>query len=169
MRKADYIKYFAGIFFFFMFLLDGQITRFLEKWTQDVYIASAHLCLLALLCGAKYLPKGYMITTAVIIGILYDLYYIGVIGIFAVGLPLMVWLMYLLSATLYQNVFTMFFGMIILTTSLELVTLGIQLLFKLTTVNSSFFVTRFLGPTLLLNIGLFILFVYPFDKLFNYE
>ena len=42
--------------------------------------------------------------------------------------------------------------MIIFVTGLEMVTLGIQLLFKIATVNTSIFVSRFLAPTLLLNI-----------------
>ena len=40
-----------------MMLLDGQLTRLLERWTQDNYIASAHLLLIAFLCSARYLPK----------------------------------------------------------------------------------------------------------------
>lgn len=162
MKKNTYLKYFAGAFFFLMMLLDGQLTRLLERWTQDNYIASAHLLLIAFLCGARYLPKNYLIITALIIGCLYDLYYIGIIGIYAVAFPMIVWIMYILNKTLYQNIFTMFFGMIIFVTGLEMVTLGIQLLFKIATVNTSFFVSRFLAPTLLLNIILFVILVIPF-------
>ncbi|MBF0012367.1 rod shape-determining protein MreD [Enterococcus casseliflavus] len=169
MKKHDYIKYLAAGVFFLMMLADGQLTRFLEKWTQDNYIASAHLLLIALLCGAKYLPKNFLITTALVIGCLYDVYYVGVIGIYTVAFPLIVWIMYILKNTLYQNVFTMFFGMIIFVTSLEVVTLGVQLLFKIALVSTSFFVSRFLAPTLLLNIILFILLVVPFMKLFKDE
>ena len=50
-----------------------------------------------------------------------------------------------------------------------MVTLGIQLLFKIATVNTSFFVSRFLAPTLLLNIILFVILVIPFMKLFKEE
>ncbi|EEV34101.1 rod shape-determining protein MreD [Enterococcus gallinarum] len=169
MKKNTYLKYFAGAFFFLMMLLDGQLTRLLERWTQDNYIASAHLLLIAFLCGARYLPKNYLIIIALIIGCLYDLYYIGIIGIYAVAFPMIVWIMYILNKTLYQNIFTMFFGMIIFVTGLEMVTLGIQLLFKIATVNTSFFVSRFLAPTLLLNIILFVILVIPFMKLFKEE
>ncbi|MBO6325723.1 rod shape-determining protein MreD [Enterococcus gallinarum] len=169
MKKNTYLKYFAGAFFFLMMLLDGQLTRLLERWTQDNYIASAHLLLIAFLCSARYLPKNYLIITALIIGCLYDLYYIGIIGIYAVAFPMIVWIMYILNKTLYQNIFTMFFGMIIFVTGLEMVTLGIQLLFKIATVNTSFFVSRFLAPTLLLNIILFVILFIPFMKLFKEE
>ena len=75
-------------------------------------------------------------------------------------------MMYLLSGVLYRNVFTMFFGTVILVTAYELLTVSIQLLFNLTTVSWNFFIARFLGPTLLLNLLLFVIFVFPFKKLF---
>ena len=66
-KKNTYLKYFAGAFFFLMMLLDGQLTRLLERWTQDNYIASAHLLLIAFLCSARYLClKNYLIITALI-------------------------------------------------------------------------------------------------------
>ncbi|HCE11591.1 MULTISPECIES: rod shape-determining protein MreD [unclassified Enterococcus] len=169
MKKHDYIKYISALFLFVMMLVDGQLTRLLEKWTQDNYIASAHVLLIALLCGARYLPRNFLIPTALVIGCLYDLYYIGLIGIYTVAFPLIVWIMYLLDKTIYQNIFTMFFGMIIFVTSLEIVTLSIQLLFKIASVNTSFFVSRFLAPTLLLNMILFFILVIPFMKLFKEE
>ncbi|WP_430610502.1 rod shape-determining protein MreD [Enterococcus sp. DIV0876] len=169
MKKHDYIKYMSAIFLFLMMLIDGQLTRLLEKWTQDNYIASAHVLLIALLCAARYLPKNFLIPTALVIGCLYDLYYIGLIGVYTVAFPLIVWVMYMLDKTIYQNIFTMFFGMIIFVTSLEIVTLGIQLLFKIASVNTSFFVSRFLAPTLLLNMILFFILVIPFMKLFKDE
>lgn len=169
MKKASYAKYYAIPFFFLMMLLDGHITLWIESWLKNQYTANAQLLLLAMLCGARYLPKNFMLLTAIVFGCLYDLYYIGVIGIYAVGIPLMVWLMYILANTLYQNFLTLLFGMIIFLTSLELVTWGIQLLFNLATVDSSFFITRFLGPTLLINIVLFLIFSIPFQKLFKYE
>ncbi|KAF1304486.1 MULTISPECIES: rod shape-determining protein MreD [Enterococcus] len=168
MRK-EYVKYYAVPFFFFMMLLDGQATRLLEIWTKDVYMAKFHFLILALMCGCRVLSKRFMLITALILGILYDFYYIGVLGIYAVALPILVWLMFTMAKTLYRNLFTMFFGLIIFVTGYELATLGIQLLFKLTSVNGMFFVTRFLGPTLLINMILFVLCIYPFKKLFAVE
>ncbi len=168
-EKKYVFKVLCRSIFFLDDVVRWTINPFTERWTQDNYIASAHLLLIAFLCSARYLPKNYLIITALIIGCLYDLYYIGIIGIYAVAFPMIVWIMYILNKTLYQNIFTMFFGMIIFVTGLEMVTLGIQLLFKIATVNTSFFVSRFLAPTLLLNIILFVILVIPFMKLFKEE
>ena len=108
--------------------------------------------------------ENFLITTALVIGCLYDVYYVGVIGIYTVALIVdhVYFAKYALSKCIYHV-----FGMIIFVTSLEVVTLGVQLLFKIASVSTSFFVSRFLAPTLLLNIILFILLVVPFMKLFK--
>lgn len=169
MIKREKIQLFTGFFCFIVMLLDAHFTRALTDWGQGTYIWNTHLLLLLFLFGAATMSKRYMITTALIIGSIFDLYYIGVLGIYAVALPLVVWLMYVLSETLYQNLFTYFFGMIILVTGFELITMGIQLFFDLTVVNPIFFVTRLLGPTLFVNIMLFFLLYYPLKKLFANE
>lgn len=169
MVKKDTVKYYAAPTFFILMLLDGQFTRLLENWSRNYYIANAHLLLLGLMCGCMVLSKRYMLITSVVLGMLFDMYYVGVLGIYMVALPLSVWLMYALADTLYRNVFTMFFGMIIFVTLFELVTLSIQMLFKLADVSDMFFISRFLGPTLLINMLLFIIFIFPFKKLFVIE
>ena len=114
-------------------------------------------------------PKRYLLITTVVLGAIFDTYYIGVIGIYAVALPLMVFIMYSMSSYIHFNIFTEFFSMIIFVTGYELFTLAVQLIFKLVSVNNTYFITRYLGPTLLLTMILFAVFVFPFKKLFSDE
>ena len=62
---------------------------------------------------------------------------------------------------IHVNIFTEFFSMIIFVTGYELFTMVVQLIFKLAVVNNTYFITRFLGPTLLLNMIIFVLFIFP--------
>ncbi len=166
MAEKNYLPYYAAPVLFLLMLVDTQITRLFDTATQHVYLANAHLFLIALMVGCMSLSKRYMLIAGVVLGLLFDCYYIGAIGIYTVAIPFAVWMMYLLSGVLYRNVFTMFFGTVILVTAYELLTVSIQLLFNLTTVSWNFFIARFLGPTLLLNLLLFVIFVFPFKKLF---
>ncbi|MFY1067483.1 rod shape-determining protein MreD [Enterococcus sp. AD013-P3] len=166
MAEKKYLPYYAAPVLFLLMLVDTQITRLFDTATQHVYLANAHLFLIALMVGCMSLSKRYMLIAGVVLGLLFDCYYIGAIGIYTVAIPFAVWMMYLLSGVLYRNVFTMFFGTVILVTAYELLTVSIQLLFNLTTVSWNFFIARFLGPTLLLNLLLFVIFVFPFKKLF---
>lgn len=169
MLRKEYVKYYAPIVFFLLMLIDGQLTRSVGIWSNGGYLANVHLLLLAVLCGCIVLPKRFMIITTIVIGILYDSYYIGVIGISAVALPITVLCMYGLSKTINMNVFTIFFGYIIFITSFEIISLAIQFVFKLAIIDGSVFIAQYLGPTLLLNMGVFVLFIVPFKKLFVIE
>lgn len=159
-------KYYAAPMFFFLMLVDAHLTRTFASWSHGNYIWSTHLLLLLMFFAVPRLSQRYMIVSALVIGSIFDLYYIGVLGIYAVAFPLVVWLMYLLEETLYKNLLTENFGWIILVTSIELITLVIQLLFKLTAVNVVYFAAHFLGPTLLVNLVLFAVLYYPLSKLF---
>ncbi|KAF1295249.1 rod shape-determining protein MreD [Enterococcus sp. JM4C] len=166
MLRKEYVRYYAPAVFFLLMLLDGQFTRVVGIWSNGGYLANVHLLLLAVLCGCITLPKRFMILTTIILGIIYDSYYIGVIGIFAVALPVTVLCMYGLAKTINTNVFTLFFGYIIFITSFEAISLAIQFIFKLAVIDGSVFITQYLAPTLLLNMGLFVLLIVPFKKLF---
>lgn len=166
MLKEESFKYYAAPMFFFMMLVDAHLTRTFLSWSHGNYIWSTHLLLLIMFFVVTRLSQRYMIISALIIGSIFDVYYLGVLGIYAVAFPLVVWLMYLLEETLYKNLLTESFGWIILVTCIELITLGIQLLFKLTSINIVYFVAHFLGPTLLVNILIFTILYYPLSKLF---
>ena len=165
--KKQYLAYYAAPALFILMLVDTQLTRIFNNVTENVYLANAHLFLIALMVCCQVLPKRYMLITGLILGLLFDSYYISVIGIYAVTIPAIIWLMYLLHNVLYRSIFTMFFGTVILVTVYEVLPLAIQVLFNLTTVQINFFVSRFLGPTLLINLLLFVLFIFPFKRLFD--
>ncbi|MGX7350417.1 rod shape-determining protein MreD [Enterococcus canis] len=165
MTKAN-LKYYAPVLFFFFLLLDGQLTSFLDGYTHNVYFAISHFLLLAFLLATDVLPKRYLIVTALILGLIYDSYYVGIIGIYSVIYPLTVALMITFEKTINTNVFTRFFGAIISITFFELAALVMQMLFQFTNAAPLYFISRALGPTLLLNICLYWIFVYPLGKLF---
>lgn len=169
MLTKETLRYYAGPILFILMLVDGQFTRLIDNAVGDAYIANSHLLILALICACYQLSSRYMIITSVILGVLYDLYYIGVVGINALAFPVIVLAMYGVYRVLYENVFTMFFGMIIFITAYEIITLGIQLLFHMADVSNTYFITQFLGPTLLLNMALFVVLIIPFRKLFIVE
>ena len=169
MLKKETMKYYLPIVLLLLMLIDGHLTRMFVEWSKGDYMASAHFLILALLFCSQKFPKRYLLITTIIIGAIFDAYYIGVIGIYAVALPLMVFIMYGMSSAIHFNIFTEFFSMIIFVTSYELFTLAVQLIFKLVSVNNTYFITRYLGPTLLLNMIIFAIFVFPFKKLFSDE
>lgn len=93
MIQRTTLKYITPVLLFLLFLLDAHITRIMASWTDNVYVANAHFALLVLLIVSKVIDERFLLGTALILGILYDLYYIGVIGIYAVIFPVLVMLL----------------------------------------------------------------------------
>ncbi|MHC5247013.1 rod shape-determining protein MreD [Enterococcus sp. LJL120] len=162
-----YAVYYLPILLFILMLLDSHITTFITALSQGIYLANSHFIFLAALIASNYFPKRYMLITMTVLGLVYDSYYIGVIGVYAVAFPLVVYLMYSLGDIIHTNIFTLFFGWVILITIFEVYSILVQWIFQFSTVGSLFFITRYLGPTLLLNILIFILFNWPFKKLLS--
>lgn len=165
MIKRKTLKYITPFLLFFLFLLDSHITRLIVSVTDNAYVANAHLALLVLLILTRVIDERFLLGTALVLGVLYDLYYIGVIGIYAVIFPLLVMLLYLFKKTIQQNILTLFFTIVISVTLFELTSLLLQTAFGLTGVSSDFFVPRYLGPTLLFNILLFVILIFPLEKI----
>lgn len=152
-KKKNYL---AALAFFLIMLLDAHLTSTFVSWGNGVNRWTVHLLLLVLMFCVPKFSQRYMLLIAIALGAVFDIYYLGVLGVYAVSLPLAVWAMQLLADILYQNFFTLFFGMIILITAYEAIIAGIQLLFKMSVINPVVFITQVLGPTLLINMLLFL-------------
>ena len=154
------LKYITPFLLFFLFLIDAHVTRIIAAWTDNIYVANAHLALLVLLIVSRVVNERFLLGTSLVLGTLYDLYYIGVIGIYAVIFPLLVMVFYFFKKTIQQNILTLFFTVVISVTLFELISLLLQSVFGLTGVSSDFFVPRYLGPTLLFNILTFVILIF---------
>ncbi|MHC5227948.1 rod shape-determining protein MreD [Enterococcus sp. LJL99] len=159
--------YFAPVLFFLLMLIDGQLTWASEALTDGAYLASAHLMLLAFMMATQSFSKRYLLITAIIIGMICDSYYLGVIGIYTVALTGTVMLMFTFIRVIHMNLLTGFFGMIIFVTVYELIAVGLQVIFQLSNVMPTLFITKVLGPTLLFNMLIYVVFSYPFKRLFS--
>ena len=167
MIAKENVKYYAPFVLFVLLLFDGQLTMWAENLVDNVYFPSAHFLLLAYLTMIPNLSKPYVITSSVILGLICDSYYIGVLGIYTVALTVTVLLMYTFQNVVKTNIPTAFFGMVIFVTSYEVISVVLQMIFRLSDVGLVTFVTRTLGPTLLFNMLIFVLFYYLMKKLFS--
>ncbi len=166
MRDKEFPFYLPPILLVLM-LVDTHLTAFLSNLSDYHYVWNVHLVLIVLLWAAYSLPKWPVVALSFVLGLFYDCYYLGIVGIYTVSLTVMVWLMYVLHNVIYQNLYTMFFALVIFLTSYEVVLLLVQMLFKLSTTTSVFFISRYLAPTLLVNIILFSITLFPLKRLFK--
>ncbi|MFD1901503.1 rod shape-determining protein MreD [Enterococcus termitis] len=169
MIKKENVKYYAPVVFFLLMLIDGQLTQGAENLMDNIYFANAHFLLLAFLMAVPNLSKRYLLITSLVLGLISDSYYLGIIGVYTVALAATVMMMYRFQRVVHTNLLTAFFGMIIFVTTYELIAVGLQVIFSLSKVAPILFITKVLGPTLIFNMLIFVLFSYLFKRLFANE
>lgn len=169
MTRVQSIKWYAPFAFFILMLLDGQLTRAFETFSKENFFIHSHILLLALVLASFQLSRRYMLVAATVIGALMDSYYLGIIGIYTLCLPLIVYVCYQVFSVLQPNAFTMLLAVILFVTFLETSLLLIQGVFSLANVDAVLFITRTLGPTLLYNLALYLILYIPFKKLFIFK
>lgn len=155
------------IFFFLLLLIDGQITRVIGTASRGQFTALSCLLLIAFIPAVQSFSKTYSIILALILGLLGDSYFIGILGIHGFLLPLAVFFLYKYRDVINTNVLSQFFGLIIFITLYEVGLALMQFLFQLAQPNIIWFITQLLGPTLIANTILFFLVIFPFRKIYK--
>ncbi|MCI1903774.1 rod shape-determining protein MreD [Enterococcus hirae] len=165
--KSKRIRIYLPIAAILLFLIDAQITRALQLVGKESFLIHAHLLLIVLMMASFRMKRKTMIFWGIVLGLLMDLYYIGIIGIYTIAMPLTVAATYLLFSYVEANSFTLLINTIIIISIFEVSTAGLQVLFNISNISGVVFFARMLGPTLLFNIGMFLLLIAPLRKLFK--
>lgn len=168
-EKKSTMIYWLPLVLFILMLVDGQVSNFLRGMTQNQLVLNSHALIFILIFASFKVKKNYLLTVSIILGLLFDNYYYGIIGIYMLCLPLMVLMLYKINESIKPSVFSILMSLIIFVTFIEGSTFFLQTIFQLIKGNPLTFITNVLGPTLLLNITLFVLLIYPLKKLFRIE
>lgn len=168
-EKKSTMIYWLPLVLFILMLVDGQVSNFLRGMTQNQLVLNSHALIFILIFASFKVKKNYLLTVSIILGLLFDNYYYGIIGIYMLCLPLMVLMLYKINESIKPSVFSILMSLIIFVTFIEGSTFFLQTIFQLIKGNPLTFITNVLGPTLLLNITLFVLLIYPLKKLFRVE
>lgn len=148
-----------------MMLADAQISNVLRIATKNEVFLNSHLFLIGLILGCFYYSRRYMMSIAIVLGLIFDMYYYGILGINTVSFPLTVMLIYFVFTYIKPSISMIFISLVIFITIMDSSIYIIQLIFNLIQSNTQAFIVRQLGPTMLLNMVFFILLAYPIQKM----
>lgn len=165
MEKKTIIQFFLPIILILLMLTDGQISNALRGLTNNNMFLNSHLLLIGLILGSLYYNKRYMVILSIVIGIIFDVYYYSIIGINMVSLPLTVLLIYIVFEYVRPSIVSILLSLVIFITIMDSSAYLLQALFELINSDLLGFITRNLGPTLLMNTLLFLLLSYPIKKI----
>ncbi|MBF0787727.1 rod shape-determining protein MreD [Streptococcus sp. 19428wC2_LYSM12] len=165
----NYVKYLIPFLLLLSLVIDGQLSTLFINLTPGIIYISSYLLLILGLFSVLYVPTFYNVAMFTIIGFLYDIYYLNVLGVFVILFPLVIYLIdYFYQSLKFKRVT----NHIILLVVVFVVEFGAFLfarLFELTNLSMFIFVVYSLVPTLVFNSLLLVMLQPVLEKFFIYH
>lgn len=136
----------------FLMLVDGQITLVLTSISTQRNVFSSQLLLLLFITAYFYLGKSpYLLIWTTIFGVIYDLYYYGIIGIFTFCFPTMILLLDLSLKLVKPHLYSYLMVFLLCNIWVMYGSYFMELIFHLTDYDFLSYMILYVAPSLLLN------------------
>ena len=157
MIKKQYLTYLAPLIVLLVFLMDGQLSTLRTNWSPGSISISSHMVLMVGIFLSFHFPLLYSISIFAVLGFIYDLYYLGILGIAITLMPLSVYLIYYFYQNLPFRAVTNQVILLVILFVFEFAAFLLARLFSLTNLSMFIFVFYDLMPTLVFNAFLLLL------------
>ncbi|KRN88972.1 rod shape-determining protein MreD [Ligilactobacillus ceti] len=162
------MKYLFPIGLFLALFLDGSLTLAFDQYFFTPFIAiESRLVLLWLIMAVCYSEVEHILLWSGFVGAIFDIYYLGVMGIFILIFPLIVYLTREIMQFLNRSFIVVLLVYLIDITVVTILFYWVNSLIGFTSVSVTEFISRTLGPTLVYNLLWFVLLYYPLERLFE--
>ncbi len=132
----------------------------------DILLVPHFLLVLFIVMGIFYLRNQTLIYAA-IFGLLFDIYYTEIIGVYLFLLPIAVYLASKMARVVQANIITTFFISLLCVGMVEFVVYGMNVFVLQRNVDTHTFLNQRLWPTLIINQIFFLVIYFPFKKLLS--
>ncbi|WP_394405813.1 rod shape-determining protein MreD [Streptococcus sp. 20-1249] len=161
--NKKYLFYLSPVFVLLSFLIDGQVSTLVTNWLPGAMTVSCHIIFILSIFYSIDMPLRWQLILFTLLGALYDLYYLNILGIGLTIMPLMVYLIYYFYQQLKFNSLSNITILLVVLFGFEFGSFLLGRLFQLTNLSMYMFVFYNLAPTLLFNC-LILVVVQPFFK-----
>lgn len=139
-------------------LIDGQLSSMMSNALGDDSRINSHLLLLILLGQLREDRSASLYWTYFLLGLIFDIYYVNMIGMASLVLPLLIYCARKVPLMKGNHFFQGLMFFLIMNFTFELSLYALAQIYQLTTYPFIFFVTYNLAPTLLYNILIYVLY-----------
>lgn len=165
MTKNTRINLFVPLILLIALLFDGISASI---FSTQLYTSTSdmipRLTVICIVLFSFYIDRKYMILFGILFGLLYDSYYVGILGLYASLFPIIIYLSDKMRKILNPNLLVLVMVLIIHLSLIETALYGFYSVIDVTTIDMSAFLANRLGPTLLLNTVLLLVLYYPLKK-----
>ena len=142
---------------FILMLIDGQLSYLLSSIFSYHLMISSHLFLLGLLYFYHEKDNIFILLSSMVLGIIFDVYYLNIIGIMLVLLPIIVFIISRVSKSFFFGIFQTLVFYIIILFLFEIIGFVLSYLIGMTTMSLPQFITYSFAPTLIYNFLMYLI------------
>lgn len=172
MYRLSKLRFGFPIGLFLLLFLDGSISQvFSTHLFRPNAVMVSHLVVLWVVCAVLFEESRVdmpIARWAAVAGAVFDLYYTGIFGIYVFIFPLVVYVTRLLAGYISPNFLSGLLIYFIDITLVESLSYLASRMVHLTSMAGSTFLVTTLGPTLALNLALFVILYFPFRWVYNW-
>ncbi|MBS8068982.1 rod shape-determining protein MreD [Streptococcus suis] len=161
------IEIFMFPILFFILLLDGQISTLVTNWSVGLFTISSHLVLMLAIFYANYVSLGFSLFIFTLLGLVYDIGYLNLIGIATTTLPLVLYCIYFFFQGAVSKRGINILILLVAIFQFEFISYSFARIFHITNLSVFIFVFNKLLPSLLFNLVLFFVLQPLFERLFG--
>lgn len=161
-------KFLLPLLFLFLFIVESLFVEFLPaKVFGFERILVPHFLFTAILFLTIFVGKKHGIIYAAFFGLLFDIVYVEIIGIYLFLYPFIAYLIYKLLQVLQANIITAFLASLLGISLVEIGVYEMNYLIHVTDLDFIGFINLRFYPTLLLNAAITLIAAYPLKWLFE--
>ncbi|MGQ4559220.1 rod shape-determining protein MreD [Levilactobacillus hammesii] len=171
MYRLSKMRFGFPIGLFLMLFLDGSISQvFSVQMFSASSVMISHLVVLWLVCGVLFEENMAMPLAkwAAVAGVVFDLYYTGIFGVYVFVFPLVVYLTRQIVKYISPNFLSGLLIYFIDITIVEAMSFIASRAVHMTSMSGSSFLVNTLGPTLALNLAMFVVLYFPIRAVYNW-
>ncbi|WP_442595237.1 rod shape-determining protein MreD [Neobacillus sp. D3-1R] len=161
-------RFLPFVLFFLFFILESLFVELLPvRLFHKDWVYAPHFLIAAILLFTIYGSKKHGIWSALVYGLLFDIVYTEIIGIYLFMFPLTAYAISKMMKILQSNMIIATFVVLLGISVLEIVVYEMNFLIHVTNIPFPAFVNTRLLPTVVLNFIFLLLMVYPLKKQFE--
>lgn len=149
--SQKYLNVIAPLFLLLVFLVDGQLSSLLTTVTPNPVVVSSYLLFIIALFYHQRIAIWYGVFLYFLLGVLYDIYYFGIIGIAVLLFPLLFLLIYWINQQFRLRRFMSLVLLLIIVFSIEFIGFVIARALNVTNLSLFLFVFYDVMPSLVWN------------------
>ncbi|KGA97606.1 cell shape-determining protein [Alkalihalobacillus alcalophilus ATCC 27647 = CGMCC 1.3604] len=158
-------RYYLSLLLFFVFIVEGTIFQFITQAIEGQFIVVARFIVVLLVFIGIYLGRSSSIFYGLIFGLLYDVVYTDLLGVYLFGFGLTCYLFSLSFKRVQDSLVLPLLLSVVAVCFIEFYQYGLFLLIDITEMPVSTFLEIRLWPTLIGNLCFAIIMYYPIKKL----